>query len=75
MSANLQAALEARGYVCLLAIGMGTRPDGMPSIKIAANPGIRNLRDTHEWRVMRQTIMHAIDRLMASELDDLEIET
>ena len=75
MSTNLQDALEARGYTALLCVGMGTRPDGRPSIKIAANPGIRNIRNTHEWLVMRQTIMSAIDRLMASELDDLEIET
>ena len=72
---NLQDALEERGYMALLCVGMGTRQDGVASIKIAANPVIRNLRNSREWLVMRQTIISAIDRLMESELDDLEIET
>ena len=71
---NLQDALEERGYLALLCVGMGARQDGVTSIKIAANPGIRNLRNSREWLVMRQTIISAIDRLMESELDDLEIE-
>lgn len=71
---NLQDALEARGYLALLCVGVGTRQDGMASIKIAANPGVRNLRNTREWYTMRLTIFNAIDKLMTSELDDLELE-
>ncbi len=71
---NLQDTLEARGYLALLCIGLGTRADGTESIKIAADPGIRALRNTPTWLVMRQVIISAIDRLMESELDDLEVE-
>ena len=74
MNRGLEAALDARGYDCLFAIGIGQRADGTHSIKIAAHPGVRQL-DEETWRVTRATIIAAIDKLMASELDDLEIET
>jgi hypothetical protein len=74
VSRDLQAAIEDKGYLCIAAIGLGTRPDGAASVKIAANPGIRNLRGTREWQVIRQTIMDSLDRLMESPLDDLEIQ-
>ena len=71
---NLQDALESRGYLALLCIGLGKRADGRESIKVAADPGIRALRNTPTWLAMRQVIIGAIDRLMESELDDLEVE-
>ena len=71
---HLEQALEERGYITLFAIGCGERPDGSASIKIAARPGVRNLAGTEVWRVMRQTIIDALDRLMSVPMDDLEIE-
>ena len=70
---NICTALEDRDYVILLAIGHGQRPDGTFTIKVAAHPVIRTLpRAT--WQATRETIIGAIDKLMASPLDDLEIE-
>lgn len=70
---SLEDALAARGYTCLFAIGFGERPDGTFSIKVAAHPGVKRLHG-QTWDVCRQTIIGALDKLMASPLDDLEIE-
>ena len=70
---KLGSALEERGYTVLFAIGHGNREDGAWSIKIAAHPGVRTLPPA-TWAVTRETIIGAIDKLMASPLDDLEIE-
>lgn len=73
MNRGLEDALFARGYEVLFAIGFGERPDGSYSIKIAANPAVRQLSEK-TWHVTRDTIIKALDRLMTVELDDLEIE-
>ena len=73
MIRGLEEALEQRGYTCLFAIGFGTRADGSYSVKIAACPEVRSL-ELETWRVMRHTIIGALDRLMSLPLDDLEIE-
>ena len=70
---RLDAALEARGYTVLFSIGFGQRADGTYTIKIAADPGVRRLTGK-TWAVMRDTIIGAIDKLMATPLDDLERE-
>lgn len=70
---DLGAALEERGYTVLFAIGHGRRIDGKWSIKVAAHPGVRTLSE-QSWQTTRQIIIDALDKLMASPLDDLEIE-
>lgn len=70
---DLGAALEERGYTVLFSVGFGERTDGVYSIKVAAHPAVRQLSG-QTWQVMRQTMVDAIDKLMASPFDDLEIE-
>ncbi len=73
MTPRFEDALIARGYTPILCIGIGNRPDGSMSIKLAASPTIRSL-GPETWQVLRQTIVAAMDRLILEPLDDLEWE-
>ena len=72
MHAKLQETILAAGYEPLIIVGFGTRADGQFSLKVGANPAVRNVSDD-TWRIMRETIERALDRLRESPLDDLDI--
>ena len=72
-SPKFEDALIARGYTPLICVGIGLRPDGSYSIKLAAAPAIRSL-NPETWATVRQTIIGAMDRLIETPLDDLEHE-
>lgn len=64
-------ALLERGYTPLLCVGVGTRDDGTPSVKLAAGPVIRTFTP-EQWTTLRTTIIGALDRLVTGPMDDLE---
>ena len=68
-----EEALAARGYIALICVGFGSRPDGAYSVKIAAHPVLRQFKP-ETWVVVRKTIIGALDKLIAEPLDDLEWE-
>lgn len=70
---SFEAALEAKGYTVIMAVGFGERIDGTYSIKLASSPLLRGLSEG-TWRMTRETIIRAMDRMRESPLDDLEIE-
>ena len=70
---RFEDALIARGYTPLMCVGFGERADGTYTIKLAASPVIRHL-SPEMWTVLRQTIIGAMDRIIAEPMDDLEWE-
>ena len=73
MIPRFEDALIERGYTPLICIGVGERPDGVYSVKLAASPVLRQL-SPETWRIMRETIIGAMDRLIIEPMDDLEWE-
>ena len=72
-SPKFEDALIARGYTPLICIGVGQRADGTYSVKLAASPVLRQL-SPETWKVMKQTIIGAMERIVTEPMDDLEWE-
>ncbi len=73
MGIDFCRALEDRGYVCLIAVGFGTRPDGAYSVKVAASPALRSL-SSETWATTLRTIYQAIDLMHSTPMDDMETD-
>ena len=70
--AKLQEAILAAGYEPLIIVGFGTRAGGQFSLKVGANPAVRNVSD-ETWQMITETINRALNNLREKPLDDLDI--